>query len=354
MTREVMGADSNPSDERPAPIVDIDLGELEHLPARGEREPRIPLSERVEQLSQRWREVGWRVTVAIVVVAVCAAAVGWQASANRSRTTAAEQPSTKPLILAWLSYEGVDPGSQAGLPNATLQVHLANFGPNTLELSSVTSTVDSGSVTAQLLPGQPVQIAAGQTTTTAVQIHANCVSDYGHAALHFGVRPLTGSSGPHGTVDPVSDPQLGESYLNILNQLCANGGEGSGGGGVNAVYFEQESDSTGATIILDNRARGVRRIAFSAADSDGFVLHTSPSGTQVMQPGQSISIRLTVSVTSCRAAGRLSNWAQTVNLTVKNSTTDDDSLADQSAPAEMGIGDAILAPLGAAVVRACS
>jgi hypothetical protein len=356
MTREVLGTDLTQPDDGSPPLVDIDLGELAHELGPDDREPRVPLAERVTALVQRWRRLGWRAAVGVALVAICAAAVGWQVSADRNRATAATHPAAKPMVLAWLSYNGPDPDSRPGQPNASLEVHLANFGTTTLQLSSVSSTVDSGAVTARLLPGQPVQIIAGQTTTTVIQIHTTCVSNYGKASLDLGVTPLaqTGVSPQETEIQPVSDSQLGASYEAILNELCQDAvGGGSAAGGLDGVYFEQESDSTGSSIILTNRASTNRRVTFSAANSDGFRLQANPSTTLVLQPGENTSVRLVVKVVNCRSIGRLSNWAQTANLSVAGGDSSFEGVGSEAGPAEVGISNAVLAPAGGAVQKAC-
>jgi hypothetical protein len=348
MSREVAG--SEPDDAaRPAPIVDIDLGEIGHAPPPDEPgpHPRLRLIERFAQVRALHRQT----LAAIGLVALLAAAVGWQVGGTRERAAVAARNKAKPPVLAWLVYDGPDLSSTPQRATAHMELFVANLGQQPITLRSISSTGSGDAVRAGLATDEPLTISPGGNGHTSVVVREDCTATYTSATLHLAVTsPGTGST--RMDVPTSSDGTIGTPYLMALNQLCITPRSGEQGG-VDGVFVDSTSAVQGAVLVLTNNTDGRRQVSFATLESDGFRIEASPAAPLTLAPGAGASVLLTFKVTSCKSIGRISNFASGVSMQVRSPDEDLGNTAALDPPAEMGLRDLVLAPLGAAVQKAC-
>jgi hypothetical protein len=199
-----------------------------------------------------------------------------------------------------------------------------------------------------------VTIAAGRTTNADVLVHPDCRGTYARAALqvNFSV-PASDKTNENVVIDDSADPTLGDSFLLSLNRVCADPTSDTTENGVDGVFVQQTSSAEGATLVLTNGTPTPRRIDFSSLESDGFRLQASPGTPLVLAAGDSTSVFLTIAVDGCSGVGRLTNWAEGVNLQVSTVGNRIDPDAVDDPPDQYSLREVILAPLGAAVQKAC-
>jgi hypothetical protein len=332
-----------------ASSVEFDLGELSRE-AGTEPLPRLPLRERLARARTTYRHVGW----AIVAVALVAAAVGWQVGGTRARTAAQERLESSPPVLAWLIDDGPNSSSSPANPHTVIELHFANLGARTVRLNSVVPQTDRGRASATILSPHPVNIGAGKTTSADILVHPDCGGTYAKASLrvNFSV-PASTKPNEQVVIDDSADPSLGNSFLLSLNQVCAHPTADRTQNGVDGVFVQQTSSAVGAALVLTNGTPTPRRIDFTTLESDGFRLLSSPGTPLILAAGDSSSVFLTVAVDGCGGVGRLTNWAEGVSLEVTTIGNRIDPDAADNPPDQYSLRDVILAPLGAAVQKAC-
>jgi hypothetical protein len=330
------------------PVVDLDLGELSHGPEADPPAPPLPLAERLSRLSATSRRVGW----ALAAIALVAAAVGWQVGGDRARNAAAARLQAKPPVMAWIIDDGPNNSSSPSDPHTILELHVANLGTRPIRLNTLVPNTDRGFATATFLAAAPVIVDPGRTTSTNIAVHPDCASAYVKASLIvLFSAPAADRPNERVVIDDSADPSLGNSFLLALNQVCARPTADRTENGVDGVYVEQTSSAVGAALVLTNGTPNPRRIQFATLESDGFELETSPGSPLVLSAGASISVFLSIKVDGCDNVGRLTNWAE--GATMEVSSPENGASADRSAPDSYSLREAVLAPLGASVERAC-
>jgi hypothetical protein len=336
-------------DETPAPV-DFDLGELTQGPEPEPPRPPLPMRERLGRLGL----LSWRAAWVAVALALVAASIGWQIGGTQARTAAAERLASKPPVLAWIIDDGPNGSSSPSDPHTILELHVANLGSRAVRVNSVVPQTDRGSARATILGPQPVTIEAGQTTSTDIEIHPDCGGTYAQAALQVLISAPPGrTANERLVIDDTADPSLGNSFLLALNQVCARPTADRTENGVDGVFVEQTSSALGAALVLTNGTPNPRKVSFSTLESDGFRLQTSPGAPIVLRPGDSISVFLTIKVDGCDGVGRLSNWAEGVSMQVTSAGSGTAVQTDVEPPDQYSLRDVMLAPLGAAVQKAC-
>ncbi len=330
------------------PVADFDLGELSQEPEAEPAAPPLPLAERLGRLSETSRRVGW----ALAAIALVAAAVGWQVGGDRARGAAAARLAATPPVMAWVIDDGPNASSSPADPHTILELHVANLGPNPIRLNTLVPRTDRGFATATFLASDPVLVGPGRTTSTDVAVHPDCASAYAKASLEvLFSSPAADHPNQRVVIDDSADPSLGNSFLLALNQVCARPNADRTENGVDGVFVEQTSSAVGAALVLTNGTPNPRRIQFATLESDGFELVTSPGSPLVLAAGASISVFLTIRVDGCDSVGRLTNWAEGASMQV--SSPESDASSDQTAPDSYSLREVVLAPLGAAVEKAC-
>ena len=331
-------------------VVEFDLGELSREPEPEPPPPRVPFREQLDRLGMRPMRLLW----GVVAIAVVAAAIGWQVGGNRARTAAAERLESKPPVLAWLIDDGPNSTSSPANPHTVLELHFANLGSRTVRINSAAPQTDRGQASATILASRPVTIAAGQTTSVDLLVHPDCGGTYAKASLqvNFSV-PADAKPNENVIIDDSADPSLGNSFLLSLNQVCAHPVADRTENGVDGVFVQQTSSAVGAALVLTNGTPAPRRIEFTTLESDGFHLLSSPGTPLVLAAGDSTSVFLTIGVDGCTGVGRLSNWAEGASMQVTTIGNRIDPDAVDNPPDQYSLRDVILAPLGAAVQKAC-
>jgi hypothetical protein len=329
-------------------VVDLDLGELSHEPEGETPAPPLPLAERLSRLSATSRRVGW----ALAAIALVAAAVGWQVGGDRARNAAAARLQSTPPVMAWIIDDGPNDSSSPADPHTILELHVANLGTRPIRLNTLVPNTDRGFATATFLAAGPVIVDPGRTTSTNIAVHPDCASAYVKASLAvLFSAPAAGRPNERVVIDDSADPSLGNSFLLALNQVCARPTADRTENGVDGVFVEQTSSAVGAALVLTNGTPNPRRIQFATLESDGFELETSPGSPLVLSAGASISVFLSIKVDGCDNVARLTNWAE--GATMEVSSPESGASADRSAPDSYSLREVVLAPLGAAVERAC-
>ena len=343
---ETVGLTMN--DDRP--VVEFDLGELTHHADLEPRPTRVPMREQLGRL--RLSAAG--LAAAVVAVAVVAAAIGWQVGGTTARTAAAERLESTPPVLAWVIDDGPNSSSSATNPHTVLELHFANLGSRAARINSVVPQTDRGSASAIILSPRPVTIGAGKTISADLLVHPDCGGTYAKASLqvNFSV-PAANKPNENVVIDDSADPSLGNSFLLSLNQVCAHPTADRTENGVDGVFVQQTSSAVGAALVLTNGTPTPRRIDLTTLESDGFRLLSSPGTPLVLAAGDSTSVFLTVAVDGCAGVGRLTNWAEGVSMEVTTVGNRIDPDAVDDPPDQYSLRDVILAPLGAAVQKAC-
>jgi hypothetical protein len=349
MTREVVGAEPPNMTTEPMVIV-FDLGELTHGTGTTPAPPLEPVSVRV----RRFWPPSWRTAAGLVAVIALASAAGWHLGADRVQSRQAALTQAHPPALAWLTFMGSTDDEASGRPHIVLDLNVMNLGSTELRVRSVVSRTSHGAATATLRPNDTVVAAPGETAHRIVDVGGQCGSAYAGASLRIDLQ--LGASSLDVTaaqVNTVDDGSIGVPYADVLRSLCARADPVSTDGGLNGIYVQQTSHAEGAVLVLTNHATAPRHVHFATGETDGFVLHTTPSGDQVLSPGGSMSISLTFTVSNCRDVGRLTNYAQSVNLQVEPMGEGGSTPAVHAQVARLGLGESLLAPLGAAVQKTC-
>jgi hypothetical protein len=349
MTREVVGAEP-PDTEREPMVIVFDLGELTHQTETAPAPPIEPISLRV----RRFRPPSWRVGAALVATIALATAAGWHLGADRVESRQAALTQAHPPALAWLTFMSSSEDTVSGQPHIVLDLNVMNLGSTELRVHSVVSRTSKGAATATLRPNDTVVAAPGETAHRIVDIGGQCSSAYSGASLRIDLQlGATGFDVTSAQVNAVDDGSIGVPYAEVLQTLCTKSPPVLGDGGVNGVYVQQTSHAEAAVLVLTNRATAPRNVHFATSETDGFVLHTTPRGDRVLGPGRSVSVLLTFSVRNCRDVGRLTNYAQGVTLQVTRTGEGGSTPAVHAEVSELGLGESLLAPLGAAVQKAC-
>jgi hypothetical protein len=331
-------------------VIVFDLGELTRGPQTLSAPPIEPISVRV----RRFRPPSWRVGAALVAVIALATAAGWHVGADRVQTRQAALTQAHPPALAWLTFMGSTDDEASGQPHIVLDLNVMNLGATELRVQSVVSRTSRGAATATLRPNDTVVAAPSETAHRIVDVGGQCSSAYAGASLRIDLQ--LGAPGPDVTsaqVNTVDDGSIGVPYAEVLQTLCTKSAPTFTDGGLNGIYVQQTSHAEGAVLVLTNHATAPRHLHFATGETDGFVLHTTPLGDRVLGSGRSMSVLLTFTVSDCRKVGRLTNYAQSVTLQVEPTGEGGSTPAVHAELAELGLGESLLAPLGAAVQKAC-
>jgi hypothetical protein len=349
MTREVVGAEPPDTAREPMVIV-FDLGELTHQSETLSAPPVEPISLRV----RRFRPPSWRLGLVLVTVIALATAAGWHLGADRVESRQAALTQAHPPALAWLTFMGSTDDEASGQPHIVLDLNVMNLGSTELRVHSVISRTSRGAATATLRPNDTVVAAPGETAHRIVDVGGQCSSAYSGASLQIDLQlGAPGLDVTSAQVNTVDDGSIGVPYAEVLQTLCTKSPPVFGDGGVNGIYVQQTSHAEAAVLVLTNHATLPRHVHFATSETDGFVLHTTPRGDRVLGPGRSVSVLLTFTVSDCRDVGRLTNYAQGVTLQVKPTSEGGSAPAARAVVSELGLGESLLAPLGAAVQKAC-
>ena len=348
MTREVVGAWPPETTGEPLVIV-FDLGELAHDAPGVRADPPAPMADRMRRLHRP----PVKAAIAIMVALTLATAAGWHVGTGRAESRQAALIQAHPPALAWLTFMGSSNDVASGLPHIVLDLNVMNLGPTELRVTSVLSTTVKGTATADLRPNSTVVAAPGETAHRIVDVGGQCGTAYSGARLRvdlqLGRSPYDRTTAQVNTVD---DGSVGVPYGDVLQALCAPSSPVVTAGGLDGVYVQQTSHAEGAVLVVTNHATAPREVGFAIAERDGFALRTSPRRLPVLGSGRSYSILVTFTVTDCRDVGRLTNYADGVTLQVRPTDLSARARAAND-PAELSLRDVVLAPLGAAVQKAC-
>lgn len=329
--------------------VDLDLGELLHGTAPTPHPGPVTSVNRLRLKASGPR----RTLVAVAVVGLLSAAVGWQVGAHRadSRSSSA---AAHPAVLSWLEDDGPNLRSTSQDPSEDLELHVTNLGADPVRVLSVAAHTPRNPVDLHLTVVPQAQVATGRTTEVVMVAHAACRSTYPSASLTLRLL-VTGADRSERSADVpvVEGGGVGMAFRDVLNRLCLHPIPDAASGGVDGVYVQSTFTAEQATLILENRAPEARSITLSAEPSRVFDLTPNPRGPIVLPPGQSQSVTVRVRVTSCHELYTLGAWADSAQVEVRRVGRPAPATGDGSDPTTYSLKGLLLATLGATVERSC-